>query len=378
MRWKGPHLNNTYTIPIKKGGLFRNKKHRACSYDMSRPINNIFRKKRVIKRYKSIKKIHTFYIPTIIGVDEYLSNYIKKVQLRDDNANVHAGTDTSIITYATSQVILDPTIRKDMTEGQHFAWRCYEWSKIEEKQRSGIYHDRSMLDGFMDMDPDIMSRCNDQLIDYYYTNCSAYPIGQERMIAIDSSFLTETKTSYFMKMIMHQKKEDVSNDGDVQMDIFPTVIFLETYITWIESLFKVIHQKRSNYRNIEFDYIYDYIQYSESRPGDEVGMKLRCSKHEVHTALKKREDEFFHKQGMYESYQGVWKSGIRNMINDHVIIDLLVETSKKMPTSIPIIATNDLKMIEYANKNGVYYITYINNAFYSNYPIHGAILLNSK
>lgn len=275
---------------------------------------------------------------------------------------------TDNLTYATGQVILDLNLRNKLTDGQHFAWRCSEWKNIESKLPPNIYRNKWFLENLMDMDPDLQLKCKENIINYYLFSYNLTPLGNERIIAIDSSFLSKIDTNYFMTVIMNN---NIDKHGDIIMDT-PTNIFVETYIPLLESLFKLNNSERDSYQNIEFNNIHSYIKYSEKRPENEVGIKIRCSKYEVHKALQKREDEFFKCRGMYKYYNGKWAAGIRNMINDHAIIDLLLDTSKKIPTSIPIIATNDQEMISYAIKNNVYYITSPDGVnIYSNYKING-------
>lgn len=372
---------NTTNVGIRSVSFYHNKAHKSCPY-MTYSSKNIQPRKyngRKSMSYskqknKSSRNLYKWNKHDPVGLDQYLEEYVYDNQIDDINDSYdwyYEEKDNVETVYATGQVILDKKVREEMTDGQHFAWRCTEWSNIEAKIKPNIYKDRAFLKSFMDIDPDTQQKCIQSLIEHYYTSSSDFPLGNERIIAIDSSFLTEVPTDSFMKIVMH-------SDPLFEKKVYTqTNIFLETYIPLIESLFKLNNQYRSDYQNIEFDRIHTYIQYSESRPEHEVGMKLRCSKYEVHMALKKREDEFFRSEGLYSQYNGEWSSGTRNMINDHTIVDLLLATSTKMPTSIPIIATNDLKMIDYAKQNNVYYITYINKGFYSNYPIHGIQLITS-
>lgn len=361
---------------VRSVSFYHNKTHKSCpymAYSSSKNMYSIKHKDRknipYTKKNKSSRNLYKWNKHDPVGLDRYLEEYAYDYN-QDDTYNNWYDEEEEVV-YATGQIILDKKIREEMTDGQHFAWRCTEWNNIESKVKPSIYKDKSFLKNFMDMDPDYHRKCTNFLIEHYYMSVSEFPLGNERIIAIDSSFLTEVPTDLFMKTTM---RADPPSETKIYTQ---TNIFLETYIPLIESLFKLNNQHRDDYQNIEFERIHTYIQYSEGRPDTEVGMKLRCSKYETHLALKKREDEFFRAEGLYTQYNGIWSSGTRNMINDHVIVDLLLATSAKMPTSVPIIATNDLKMIEYAIQNNVYYITYTNNVFYSNYPIHGIQLISS-
>lgn len=271
-------------------------------------------------------------------------------------------------TYATGQVILDRDVRAVLTDGQHFAWRYTEWNKIISNIPPSKYKSRATLECFMDIDPMSHNHYKNALIHHYLYSQNEIPLGNERILAIDSSFLVQHYTSHFMHFMM---KNNLDADGDILMEV-PTTIFVETYLPIIESLFKVNNATRSDYQNIEFNKVNDYIQYSKLPPHHEVGMKIRCSQYEVHQRMKEREDLFFDQRGEYASYGGKWESGIRNMINDHVIIDALLDTSKKIPTSVPIIATNDRGMLRYAHQKGVRFITTLDDGiFSSNYDLNG-------
>ena len=272
------------------------------------------------------------------------------------------------IPYATGQVILNRDVRNTLTDGQHFAWRCAEWDKIEARLPPSKYKDRTFLESFMDLDPISYMEQNNQRIRKYLYDQKQFALGNERVIAIDSSFLVKHYTTQFMCMVMKNNRE---SDGDILMEM-ATNIFVEPYIPIIESLFKVNNSTRDDYHNIEFSKVNDYIHYSKLRSQGEVGLKIRCSRYEVHKELKKREDEFFDQKGEYSGYGGKWEYGIRNMINDHVIIDTLLNTSKKIPTSTPIIATNDRGMLRYAHKKNVRFITSLDdNILSSNFPLNG-------
>lgn len=271
-------------------------------------------------------------------------------------------------TYATGQVILDLDTRNTLTDGQHFAWRCSEWDKIESNHPPSKYRDRALLESFMDIDPIMQEGYKEALIQYYLYNQNHLSLGNERIVAIDSSFLTKHYTTHFMHLILTQNRDQ---NGDIDMER-PTTIFVETYLPIVESLFKVNNSTRVDYQNIEFNKVENYIQYSKARLQNEVGLKIQCSRYEVHQEMKKREDDFFKQTGDYSGYGGKWETGIRNMINDHVIIEMLLNTSKKIPSSVPIIATNDRGMLRYAHKKGVRFITTLDNdIFSSNYPLIG-------